>query len=53
MDKPSKPLTPLQIQMKLNTQRKLTAKPRQGIVSRDRFPPGELPFVSGRGKPKG
>jgi hypothetical protein len=52
MENPSKPLTPLQTQMRLNTQRKLAAKPRQGMVSQDRFPSGELPFVKGQAKPK-
>jgi len=52
MENPSKPMTPLQNQMRLNAQRKLTAKPRQGIVSRDKFLVGELPFVSGKDKPK-
>lgn len=52
MEKPSKPLTPLQMQMRLNTQRKLAAKPRQGMVSQDRFPSGKLPFLSGQVKPK-
>lgn len=52
MENPSKPLTPLQARMRLSTQRKLAAKPRQGIVSQDKFPTGELPFVKSQVKPK-
>lgn len=52
MEKPSKPLTPLQTRMRLSTLRKLTAKPRQGLVSQDRFLSGELPFVKDQVKPK-
>jgi hypothetical protein len=46
MNESSKPITPLQRRMKLATQRKMGAKPREGMVSQDKFPSGILPFVS-------